>query len=173
VTVFHHAIDRLRSQEAAAGSLPFPVVVGNTLNGRATGIEAAVTLQPIEAWRASLAYTGQDVAVTRDSGSRDISGGTSEANDPAHQFALRNAVDLPGGVELDVRLRRVSALPNPQVPAYTELGFRLAWRTTPRLTLALTGEDMLHARHAEFNPSVRGFEEFERSVRVTMAIRTR
>ena len=33
-TVFNHVYDRLRSQEAPAGPVPIPIVVGNSLNGR-------------------------------------------------------------------------------------------------------------------------------------------
>jgi iron complex outermembrane receptor protein len=170
---FHHALDRLRSQEAPAGFPPFPVVVGNTLNGTATGIEASITVQPRDWWRADLSYTGQDVRLTRDAGSRDVGQGATEANDPAHQVAFRNSLDLPGDVEVDVRVRRVSTLPSPVVPAYAELAFRVGWQATPRVTLALVGEDVLHDHHAEFNPVPRGYEEFQRSIRAVLTVRSR
>ncbi|MGE3402454.1 MAG: TonB-dependent receptor plug domain-containing protein [Vicinamibacterales bacterium] len=173
IVAFHHAIDRLRSQDAPPGVPPFPVVVGNTLNGQASGVEVSVTLQPRDWWRADLSYTGQDVTITRDAGSRDVGRGVSEANDPAHQVAFRNSLDLPGGVEFDVRWRRVAALPAPIVPAYAELGLRLGWQAAPRVSLALVGEDLLHDHHAEFNPTVRGYEEFERSVRAVVTVRSR
>jgi iron complex outermembrane receptor protein len=167
VTVFSHHIDHLRSQEAGVGA-PIPIVVGNTLNGIANGIETAVTLQPAAWWRMHVAYTGQDVSIARDRDSRDVAGGSSEANDPPHQFAMRQSFDLPHGVQADARLRHIASLPNPVVPSYTELSARLAWRQGTRLEVAITGDDLLHTRHAEFNPTANGYEEFERSVRGTV-----
>jgi iron complex outermembrane receptor protein len=172
VTVFRHAFDRLRSQELPAALPPLPVVVGNTLNGTSTGIEASVTVQPRDWWRADLSYTGQDVSIARDPDSRDLTAGDTEANDPAHQVAFRNSLDLPGDVEFDLRLRRVSALPHPRVPAYAELGLRLAWAATPRVSVALVGEDLLHDHHPEFNATARGYEEFQRSVRAVLTLRS-
>lgn len=173
VVAFHHAVDRLRSQEAPADFPPFPIIVGNTLNGQARGVELSLTLQPRDWWRTDLSYTGQDVTLSKDAGSRDVGGGTTEANDPAHQVAFRSSLDLPGGVEFDLRWRRVAALPAPPVPAYAELGLRVGWQATPRVSFALVGEDLLHDHHAEFNPTARGYEEFERSVRAVLTLRSR
>jgi len=44
----------------------------------------------------------------------------------------------------------VGELPNPGTPAYNEAGFRLGWRATPHIELALIGRDILHADHLEF-----------------------
>jgi iron complex outermembrane receptor protein len=171
-TVFGHFYDRLRSQEAPpSGALP--LTVGNTLNGTAHGVELAATVQPTTWWRVHASYTGQEVSITRDPGSRDVGGGTSESNDPPHLFALRSAFDLARQIELDIRLRSTASLPNPPVPGFTELAVRLGWKPIPALELALVGDDLLHASHPEFNPTARGFEEFERSIRLTAALRLR
>jgi iron complex outermembrane receptor protein len=169
-TLFVHRLDRLRSQEAPTSGPPIPIVVGNTQNGSATGVELSMSVQPAPWWRSHLSYTGQRVRVTRDPGSRDIGTANTEANDPAHQFALRSAFDLPAGLMLDARLRHVGALPHPVVPRYTELAARVAWQPQPRFEIALVGEDLLHDRHPEFNPVARGFQEFERSVRATVTL---
>jgi iron complex outermembrane recepter protein len=44
----------------------------------------------------------------------------------------------------------VSSLPDPAVPAYTELNARVAWQVSPRCDLALSGFNLLHAHHQEF-----------------------
>jgi iron complex outermembrane receptor protein len=111
------------------------------------------------------------VVVARDPGSRDFGGGVSEANDPSYLFGVRTSVDLSRNVDFDARLRAVGELPNPRVPAYSEMALRVGWRITPRFETAFDAEDLLHHRHAEFNPVARGFEEFERSVRVSLAAR--
>ena len=169
-TVFFHNYDRLRSQEAPPDS-PSPIMLGNTLNGSSRGVELALGFQPIDRWNVHASYTRLEVKISRDPDSRDVGGGASEANDPDHMLALRTSVDLPANLEFDARIRSIGALPNPRVPAYSELSLRLGWRPMPRLDLSLIGDDLLHDRHPEFNPTARGFEEFERSIRVRVTIR--
>jgi iron complex outermembrane recepter protein len=170
-TVFNHAYDRLRSQEAPSGPIPIPILVGNSLDGRSRGVEVAANLQPMAAWRTHVSYTFLDVSVTRDRDSRDVGGIATEANDPRHLLALRTALDLPRRMEVDFRWRTVGTLPHPHVPGYSEAAARIGWRATQHLDVALIGEDLLHAQHPEFNPVAAGFEEFQRSVRVALTAR--
>jgi iron complex outermembrane receptor protein len=170
-TVFVHHYDRLRSQDAQPGVVPIPLIVGNTLNGRSQGIELAVNLQPVRRWRTHVTYTRLDVEVTRDPDSRDLGGGTTEANDPPYLFGVRSSIDLPRNVDVDARLRSVGRLPNPAVPPYSEMTFRVGWRMTPHVEVAFEGEDLLHDRHGEFNPVARGLEQFERSLRAVLVTR--
>ena len=170
-TFFIHHYDNLRSQDAQPGASPFPLVIGNSLEGRSRGVELALNVQPVRWWRSHLSYTRLDVSVTKAAGSRDVGGGATEANDPPYIVQFRNSLDLPRHLEADARIRSVAALPNPVVPAFTEMAARLGWRPTLHLELAVEGEDLLHDRHAEFNPVARGFEEFERSVRLMLTTR--
>jgi iron complex outermembrane receptor protein len=168
-TLFNHSYNDLRSQEL----LPTgpPIVVGNTLNGRAQGFELAGTLQPVPVWRLRASYSFLDVSITKDIDSRDVGGGTTEANDPSHRFGLRTDVDLPRDVELSLFLRSIGRLPNPQVPAYTELNGRVGWRATPRFELSFAAQDLLHGHHPEFGAVAPRRVEFERSVRVVAVFR--
>jgi iron complex outermembrane recepter protein len=170
-TVFTQDYDRLRSQEAPLTGI-VPVTVGNTLEGRSRGIELGVTVQPDPLWRLHTSYTRLDTKITRAQGSRDVSGGVNETNDPRHLFSFRTAVDLPRNVEIDAWVRAIGALPNPHVPAYTELNGRIGWRPSARLELALIGQDLLHAQHPEFGTPVPRRIEFERSVRVLLTLRS-
>ncbi len=95
----------------------------------------------------------------------------AEANDPTYLVTWRTAVDLPNNVEADAWVRRVGALPNPAVPAYTELNARVGWRFRPSVELALVGQDLLHAAHPEFGTTVPARVEFQRSVRATVTFR--
>lgn len=168
-TVFSHRYDDLRSQELPPTGPP--IVVGNTLNGRSDGVEFSAVVQPLPAWRAHLSYTFLDLSITRDPDSRDIGGGASESNDPQYHFGLRNSFDLPRNIEVDAMMRHIGALPNPSVPAYTELNMRIGWRATPHIELSVAGQDLLHDRHPEFGSSVPRRVEFERSVRMFIAFR--
>jgi iron complex outermembrane receptor protein len=104
-TVFFQSYDRLRSQEAPLGAVPFPLVVGNGLNGTSKGVELGLNVQPIDWWRVHASYTNLHVALSRDPDSRDVGGGASEANDPDHLFSVRTSFNLPRRVELDAWLR--------------------------------------------------------------------
>jgi iron complex outermembrane receptor protein len=168
VTVFEHRYDRLRSQEFFGRP---PIVVGNTLDGRSRGIELALKMQPATWWRTHLSYTWLDTAIDRAPGSRDISGGVNEMNDPSTLFGLRSSLDLPAAVELDAMVRFVGALPDPAVPAYTELTLRAGRRITSRADIFVVGHDLLHDAHPEFGTSVPRRVEFERGVRAGMTLR--
>jgi iron complex outermembrane receptor protein len=170
VTAFLHDYDDLRSQESPAGA-PIPLVVGNTLNGRSTGIEIGVNIQPVSRWRTHVSYTRLDTEITRDPGSRDASGGVNEANDPDHLFSVRSSLDLGRNIEIDAFVRGSSALPNPALPAYAEMNARLGWRPSERFEAALVGQDLLEDRHAEFGATGGFREEFERSVRAVITLR--
>ena len=163
-TLFSHSYDDLRSQELL--STGPPIVVGNTLNGRAQGVELSTTVQPVPVLRLRASYSFLDLSITKDLDSRDVGGGTTEANDPTHRFGLRTDVDLPRNVEVSLFLRSIGALPNPSVPAYTELNGRVGWRATPHFELSFAAQDLLHDHHPEFGALAPRRVEFERSVRV-------
>jgi iron complex outermembrane receptor protein len=74
-------------------------------------------------------------------------------------------------VELSLFLRSIGRLPNPQVPAYTELNGRVGWRATPRFELSFAAQDLLHGHHPEFGAVAPRRVEFERSVRVVAVFR--
>ena len=168
-TLFNHSYDDLRSQELLPSGPP--IVVGNTLNGRAQGVELSATVQPLPIWRLRANYSFLDVSISKDIDSRDVGGGVTEANDPSHRFGLRTDIDLPRGVELSLFLRRIGELPNPQVPAYTELNGRVGWRATPHFELSFTAQDLLHDRHPEFGAIAPRRVEFERSIRALAVFR--
>ncbi|MDP2054844.1 MAG: TonB-dependent receptor, partial [Acidobacteriota bacterium] len=170
VTTFGNRYGNLRSQDAPAVGV-LPITLANTLIGKGRGVETSATVQPGLGWRVQASYTWLDTDITRAEGSRDVTGGASEANDPGYLVTLRAGVSLPRNVEADLWWRAVGALPDPAVPAYAELNARLGWRPNDRIELALVGQDLLHARHPEFGAAVPQRVEFERSVRATLSVR--
>ena len=161
IAVFFNRYDSLRSQELRFTPAP-QVVLGNLLNADTHGIETAATVQATSAWRLHGSYTWLAKSMSFDAGSSDPTGGRFEANDPSHLAALRSQWDLPRGFAFDAFLRYVSTRPNPRVPAYGELDLRLGWQAMPNWELSLVGQNLLHARHREFNftPTI----EFRRGV---------
>ncbi len=145
ISVFHNIYDRLRSVEPAPGG---GVVLGNKMEGTGDGLEAWGSYQAARIWRLSAGafFLRQRLRLKPDSGDTNVS---AAGNDPAHQWLLRSSLDLTNRTELDIAVRRVGALPNPSVPAYTAADFRYAWRVLRELELALVGQNLFASSHAE------------------------
>src|SRR3546814_18764612 len=62
-------------------------------------------------------------------------------NDPRHRATLRSSMDIGPEVNVDFDLRYVSALPDPHVPGYVELGARLGWQFDERAELSVRSEE--------------------------------
>lgn len=157
-TAFRHSWDRLRS-----GQVPPNALVQNMIEGSTWGVEAWGEWQP-----ASWARIGGGLVLLRKdlrvkAGSTDPSGPANLGNDPQHQWSLRAAFNLPHRQELDIAVRRVGALPQPAVPAYTTADLRYGWRVSPALELSLIGQNLFDPRHPEFNAAP-GRSEIPRSV---------
>lgn len=159
LTGFAHYWDRLRSGSA------YPVELENKIEGTVQGVEAWAEYRPFEFWQLSggITYLHEDLRLK--SGSTDPVGVDNPTlrNDPEYQWQLRSSFDLPRDFKLDLHLRRVDALPNPRVPAYTELDVRLAWLLGDALEIAVAGRNLLHQRHPEYGEAATR-SEIERSV---------
>jgi iron complex outermembrane receptor protein len=163
VAAFANRYDRIRSQEFPS-RLGAVVELGNTLDADSNGIEVAGTVQALERWRVHGAFTYLDTEIARVPGSRDISGGVNEANDPPYYFTLRSYLDLPAGFAVDAFFRRVAERPAPLVPSYSSLNLRFGWIPRPGWELSLVGHDLLDSSHPEFGAPVARRYEFERGV---------
>lgn len=163
VATFVNRYDDLRSQEFPSHLGPV-VLLGNTLNVSTGGVETGFTLHPLGRWRVHGSYAYLHKAFSRDSDSRDISGGVAEGNDPAFHYSLRSYLDLPRGFTLDGVFRHVAKRPSPVVPAYSSLDLRAGWSLRPGWELSLVGQNLLDARHPEFGAASPRRYEFERAV---------
>jgi iron complex outermembrane receptor protein len=119
------------------------------MEGTGDGLEAWGSYQAARNWRLSAGafFLRQRLRLKPDSGDTNVS---AAGNDPAHQWLLRSSLDLPSSTELDIAVRRVGALPNPGVPAYTAVDARYAWRLRRELELALVGQNLFDRSHPEF-----------------------
>ncbi len=85
-------------------------------------------------------------------------------------WMLHSALNLPQNAEFDVYLRHVSALPDPEVPAYTALDARLGWRPRPDVELSLTFQNLFDPGHIEFGAPATA-SEMERGVFFKVVLR--
>jgi iron complex outermembrane receptor protein len=163
VSLFYNDYTDLRTTTPTATQ-----TFGNALEGHSYGIEAWGSVSPLPGWRIDPGLTLLHKDFHVKPGEVDIAGTqTVLGHDPAHQWFVRTFVDLPRDLQLYAGLRRIGALSDVRVPAYTEAEVRIAWRATPALELSLAGFNLLHERHAEAsNPPV---QEIPRSVRAMLS----
>jgi iron complex outermembrane receptor protein len=163
VATYYHDYDDLRSLEQVSPPAPFPVVIGNGLEGRSYGAELTADYRATDNWRLRAGYTELRIDIDPKPGSTDTTQGSGESHDPKHQFSLRSSLDLPGKWTFDVGFRAVSDIENQQVPGYSEVDARVGWEPARDLELSLVGQNLLHDRHPEFGTST-ARREIERGV---------
>ncbi len=158
---FYNNYMDLHSVEPASSSVLLPFHWGNGIEGSAYGFEAWAHWQVLPWWRLSPGLRTVHEDLRFDPGASTLLGVAQAGDDPASQLLLTSSMDLSTRLTLDATLRHVSALPDPALPAYTEMNARLGWRLGKTLELALAGFNLLHSRHLEF-PAPYG-EEIPRS----------
>jgi iron complex outermembrane receptor protein len=161
VAAYVNRYDDLRSQELPSRPGE-PVVLANMLNALARGVELTASTQAAPWWQTHVSYSYHWKEMTLDAGSRDATGGASEANDPKHLFKVRSYMN-GGPIEFDLFYRAIGALPQPAVDAYQELDGRLGWRVRPGWDVSVIGNNLLAPRHLEFRAGTAP-ELYERAI---------
>jgi len=160
VTLFHNDYDHLRTQELApSGSY---LQFASLMEGRASGIEAWGSWQPMPRWRLSAGWTALHQRLQLKPGGSDVARLQTARRDPAHTAQLRSSYNIDDAREIDVTVRRVGEMPASRVASYTALDARFGWRLRPGLALSVYGEN-LTGGHAEFGSSTY-WAQFERRV---------
>jgi iron complex outermembrane recepter protein len=128
----------------------FTSQTSNALKARTHGLELAVDWHPTDWWRLQGAYTYQKLNARRNG---DIANDDAEAMveglSPRHKFSLRSSFNLTPNQQLDVWARRVGGLSYFNIPAYTAVDLRYAWKLDKNLELSLVGQNLFDPRHAE------------------------
>ena len=73
-----------------------------------------------------------------------------EGRVPRHRASLRSSWTLGNGDQVDLWLKYTSRLANPEVPGYTTLDLRYAFRVGREAEIAILGQNLLDKRHPEF-----------------------
>ena len=139
-----------------------PIFLRNELRGATAGGELTATFQAASWWLLQGSYANLRMSVSE----TDIAG-----RNPHHTVRVRSAMDLPGGLALDLIGRYVSGLPTFGLEGYAEADARLAWRSrSRRFEAAIAGQNLVHRSHPEFGrPDDRA--ELQRAVVATGAWR--
>ena len=152
LATFINNYDDLRSLEPLNPPQAFPVEASSGLRGVSAGAELTAEWQATPVWRLRAGWTELRVRSEPQPGNLDRSTRDSIARDPNHQVLLRSLLTLSATWECDATLRYVARINNQSVPGYTEADLRLGWRPTPAWEFSLLGQNLLQARHPEFNP---------------------
>lgn len=149
ITAFHHDYDHLRTQEVDAGGTF--VTFGNLMEGKARGIEMWGNYQATPAWRLSAGLLALHERLQLKAGSNDLAGPSSKGKNPAHTAQVRSTFSLAADKEIDLALRKVARLSDPEVPGYTAIDARFGWQVQRGLELSVFGHN-LNGGHGEFGP---------------------
>jgi iron complex outermembrane receptor protein len=149
VSAFYNSYDDLRSIEFDPKTL-LPLHWGNMMDGHTYGAEAWANYQATDWWVVTVAVTQLYESLHFKAGSSGLLGIAQAGDDPRHQAHLRSSMNLNSRLTFDADLRYVGTLPNPEVKAYEELNAHLGWHISRRWDAALSGRNLLHARHQEF-----------------------
>jgi iron complex outermembrane receptor protein len=168
-TVFYNEYRDLRSTSFTPTTL-FPLFLANNLEGHTGGVELTANWQILDFWSAHAGYDFLAEHLHVRPGQIDLNNALNETADPRHQVSLRSSMNLPAHLELDSALRWVDTLRANnngvvgEVPAYFELDTRIGWKLSPRLELAVVGQNLLHAHHPEYGFPSPARVQIERSV---------
>lgn len=151
LTGFYHHYDDLRTVELGTGAAELNLYWGNGLAGHTYGLEAWATASVLPWWTLSAGTTLLKERLHFKPGASLVAIGTwQDGVDPSRQITLRSSMDFGGSMTFDLGLRAVGRLRHGGVPAYAELGGRLAWNVTDHFALTLSGQNLLHAHHIEY-----------------------
>lgn len=153
-SVFYNRYVDLRTINVGptTGSAPFglPLYWGNDMEGSTYGVEAWADLQITDWWRLSPGFRSFHEDLHFEPGYLALLPTSQAGDDPSAQGFLRSSMDLGARITFDAAIRYVNALPDPVLPGYYEMSARLGWRVRPDLEIALSGANLLHARHLEY-----------------------
>jgi iron complex outermembrane receptor protein len=151
ITAFHNDYDHLRTQEIDPG---FTYITFDSLmEGKARGIEMWGNFQATPAWRLSAGLLGLHQRMTLKPGSNDLAGPGTAGKDPSHTAQLRSAFNVADDMDVDLVVRKVGRLSNPDVPGYTAVDARFGWRVRKGLELSLFGQNLNGGGHGEYGPA--------------------
>ena len=128
-----------------------PYTNNNDATARTHGFEVAADWQISPRWRIQPNYSRLYLSTRRlsdpfASAAQDM----LEGRVPRHRASVRSSWTLADGSQFDLWLKYTSRLNNPEVPAYTLLDLRYAFRIGRQAEISIVGQNLLDQRHLEF-----------------------
>lgn len=148
VSLYYNVYDDLRTLEPSPTF--FPLMFGNGIAGHTYGADIWASYSIADWWRLGAGISEEREHLYLKPGSNGLLGIAEAGDDPNHRGFLRSSMNIGEHWTLDADLRESGELPNPHVPAYTELDLRLGWQPNDRLRISLSGSNLLHRWHLEY-----------------------
>ena len=148
VSAYYNLYDDLKAIEITPATF-LPLYWSNAMKGHTYGLEAWGDVSATSWWRLSAGVTLLHENLRFKPGASGILGVAQAGDDPRHQETLSSTFTISRALTLQADFRHVGRLPDPVVPAYSELGGRISWRVNDRMQLSLSGLNLLHKWHQE------------------------
>ncbi len=151
VSGYYNVYNDLRSVEIAPTAPP-PLIVqwGNLARAHTYGLEAWSQYQVTPWWRLKAGFKLQHLDIRFKPGASALNNAGALGDDPNSQALLGSTMRLGKRISWEADFRYVGALPNPHIPSYAELDTNLIWALTDRWQIAISGANLLHKRHLEY-----------------------
>ncbi|HEX3624000.1 MAG TPA: TonB-dependent receptor [Verrucomicrobiae bacterium] len=160
LSAFFNDYSHLRSLSYTPGGMfaYLPFYWSNNGKGQTWGFELSADYQIFDWWRLHAGYDFLQENLFHPPTApptSDLEGGFENTADPENQVFLRSSMNLPHHMEFDAAGRWIdsaqfnSGAALGTVPGYFELDLRLGWHITKNIEVSVTGQNLLHARHAE------------------------
>jgi iron complex outermembrane receptor protein len=150
LSTFYNRYDDLRTVEISDTPTFLPLRWGNLMAGHTWGMTGWASWQVTPWWRLTPGFTLLRKRLHQKPEASELLDVSQSGNDPRAHALLKSAFDLGAHQTLDLNLRHVGRLQNPELPAYTELSARYAWQVSAAWEVALRGDNLLHERHLEY-----------------------
>jgi iron complex outermembrane receptor protein len=147
-SAYYNLYDDLKAIEITPVTF-VPLFWSNAMKGHSYGLETWGDLSLTDWWKMSAGVSLLHEDLRFKAGASGILGTAQAGDDPRHQEMLSSTFNVGHALTIKLDFRHVGHLPDPHVPAYSELGGRVAWRLNDRLQLSLSGLNLLHAWHQE------------------------
>lgn len=158
-TAFYYHYDNLSTYEMGESypildnNPPYvvqPLFVGNRMAADTWGAELSANWQALPIMRFIASYTFYEARLTIEE-SPTIAGAIYTSDDsPKHQASLRTSIDMPFNTECDIWVRYVDDILDGVIDNYTEMDIRLGWKVSRNVELSLSGQNLLHKSHPEY-----------------------
>jgi iron complex outermembrane receptor protein len=128
-----------------------PFVRSNGLLGHTSGVEITPDWKPTSWWRLKGSYSYLYMDLSRDSSSLDTTTvNSTEGSSPHHEVMMQSFLNLPEGLELNLKGRYISALPAQNVGSYGTGDAGVGWHPAGRISFSIVGQNLVQPHHPEF-----------------------
>jgi iron complex outermembrane receptor protein len=147
LALFYNDYDDLKRQEGFFG-----VTFTNGVRATGAGGELSVAWRPRNNLELHAFYSFLTVQAETADGSEESASTTElEGGSPRQQAGLRTNWQPAERWAVSSFLRYVGSLRARNVPGYTEADLRVGWRPRPNVEIAVVGQNLIHASHAEYS----------------------